>query len=110
LSPEFRNYLAAVQAHYDACDAPEPDFAARELLAWEAATDDASHARAEARLAIQTRPVCSWQDFVELAIVVRQELWQHEPDGTWIAHSMGGELEEAFMRAVFLVIEGGANV
>jgi hypothetical protein len=110
LSPELLDYLAAVRAHYDAHDAPEPRFGSTQLPAWEAAVSDAIDARNDAKLVIQSRPIRSWRDFVELVLVVRQELWQREADGRWEAHSQGDDLQDALARACFLVIEGGVHV
>lgn len=87
-----------------------PPVGSPDLAAWDAATTAACEARHAARMPVQNRPVRSRQDFVELAIVVQQELWQQEPDGVWHAHSVNPELEDAMMRAVFAVIDGGANV
>ena len=109
-SPEFIEYLRCVQAHMDACDVPEPGFGTPELEAWDAATSAACEARSRASIVIRDRPVRLRQDFVELAIVVQQELWHQEPDGVWHAHSMNEELEDAMMRAVFGVVDGGAYV
>lgn len=106
-SAEFVEYRRCLQLHIDACDAPEPDFGTPELDAWDAATTAATHTRQQACLVIRDRPVHSRQDFAELALVVRQELWQIEPDGSWHAHSRNDELEDSLMRAVFTMIEGG---
>jgi len=109
-SPEFLEYRRCVQAHIDACDVPEPMVVdSPEKEAWYAFTGAACEARYEARLVIQNRSVRSRQDLVELAHVVRQELWQQEPDGSWHAHSINHELDDALMRAVFVVIDGGAH-
>lgn len=107
-SAEFLEYRRCVQAHIEACDVEEPDFGTPELDAWDAATSAACEARHKARLVIQNRPIRSRQDFAELAQVVREELWQQEPDGTWHAHSINHELEDALMRAVFALVDGGA--
>jgi hypothetical protein len=108
-SPEFRSYLRALQAHLDACNVPEPDFGTPKNEAWDAATGEACEARHAAKRLIQNRPVRSQRDFVELALVVRDELWQQEPDGTWLQHSENNELEQAFMRGVSVVIKGGVH-
>jgi hypothetical protein len=109
-SPEFIEYRRCLQLHIDACDVPEPDFGTPELEVWDAATTAACEARHQASRVIRDRPVCSRQDFAELALVVQQELWQLEPDGLWQAHSRNDELEDALMRAVFAVAEGAVNV
>ena len=56
---------------------------------------------------ILDRPPRSWQDVVELAHVVRMELWE---DNLSHAHSEHGELEPTLMKAIFAVAEGGAHV
>jgi hypothetical protein len=66
LSPEFRDYLAAVRAHYDAYDEPEPRFGSPRLPAWETVVSNAIDARHDAMLVIQKRAIKSWRDFVEL--------------------------------------------
>jgi len=53
--------------------------------------------------------VTSWQDFVELAAVVQGELWEQLPDGSWEQFSVCEDLEEAFQRATFAMIESGAH-
>ena len=109
-STAFLEYRRCVQLHIDACAVHEPDFGTPELDVWDAATTAAGNARHQASHVIRDRPVRSRQDFAELGLVVQQELWQIEPDGSWRAHSRNDELEDAFMRAVFSMIAGVANV
>jgi hypothetical protein len=108
-SPEFLHYRRMRQAHIDACDLPEPDFGTPENEAWDAATSEACEARHAAAMVVSNRPIHCRQDFVELVLVVRDELWQRGEDGKWEAHSMNDELEDALMRGCFLVIAGDAH-
>jgi hypothetical protein len=98
------------QAHIDACDVTEPPFRTPDHDPWDVATSEAGEARCAAAAVIQDRPIRCRRDFVELTLVVQHELWQQEPDGTWQAHSMGEDLEDALMRACFVAVEGSVNV
>lgn len=109
-SAEFLEYRRCVQRHINACDVEEPDFGTPELEAWDAVCAEAIKARHQARLVIQNRPIRSRQDFVELALVVREELWQQGPDGSWDKHSLCDELEEALQVATWWLIDGGVHV
>lgn len=110
-SPEFLEYRRCLQAHIDASDGtPEPPFGTPEYFANQALSDAACERRYEACLVIQNRPVRSWQDFRELALVVRYQLWDQMPDGTWDRHSGNDELEEALQAATWQLIEGGVHV
>ena len=108
-SPELVEYLRCWQAHVDSCEG-EPELRTPEYATWEASQTAACEARGRASDVIRDRPVRSRQDFIELGIVVRQEFWHQEPDGTWHSHSMHYELDDALMRAAFGVIDGGAYV
>lgn len=110
-SPEFLEYRRRLAWHIYVCDElPEPEFGTPEAEARDAVCAEACEARHQARLVIQNRPVRSRQDFVELAHVVRYELWQQGTAGVWHAHSRCEDLEDVFMRAVFVMIDGGAHV
>ena len=109
-SATFLEYRRCRQAHLDACDVPEPDFGTAEADAWDANTTSAVEARHQTSIVIRDRPIRSQQDFAELALVVRDELYCTEPDGMWHAHSTNDELSDALMRAVLTMIDGGANV
>jgi hypothetical protein len=60
-------------------------------------------------LVIQNRPVRTWRDFIELAEVVRAELWEQMPDGTFVHQSSSEELESALQAAVWKLIDGGLH-
>ena len=108
-SSEFTEYLRCVQAHIDACEG-EPTFGAPEYQAWDDTSTAACHVRGRACDAIRDRPVRCWQHFVELALVVRHELWDQFGDGSWDKHSLNDELEEALQTATWWLIEGGPHV
>ena len=108
-SPELLEYLRCRQAHIDSCEG-EPELHTPEYATWEARQTAACEARGRASDVIRDRPVRLRRDFIELAIVVREEIWQQEPDGTWHSHSINYELDDALMRAAFGVIDGGAYV
>lgn len=109
-SPEFREYLRRLDAHLDICGLEEPAFGTPEAALHDAACDVAGEARYQAWLPICARQVRTEQDFKELALVVRHELWDQLPDGTWHQHSQNDELEEKLQAALIQRIEGGANV
>jgi hypothetical protein len=109
-SPELLHYRKMRQAHVDACDVPEPDLGTPEHEAWDAATGEACEARHAAAMTVSNRPIHRRQDFIELVLVVRDEHWQRREDGKWEAHSVSDDLENALMRATFVVIEGGVHV
>jgi uncharacterized hydantoinase/oxoprolinase family protein len=104
-SPELRAYFACVEAHVAS---PHGDLVPSDPSYDEAmaAGDRLIEARRAARLVIQNRPVRTWRDFVELAEVVRAELWDQLPDGSWSSHSHNEELETAMQAAVWKLIDG----
>jgi hypothetical protein len=53
--------------------------------------------------------VRTWRDFIELAEVVRAELWEQMPDGTFVHQSSSEELESALQAAVWKLIDGGLH-
>ena len=73
---------------------------------WHALETKLSNAMWKAINVILKRTPRSWQDVVELAHVVRMELWEDDLSG-W--HSEHGDLEPALMKAIFAVAEGGLH-
>ena len=104
-SPELRAYFACVEA-LDA--SPYGDMVPGDPAYDEAEADNRRliEARHAARLVIQNRPVRTWWHFVELAEVVRAELWDQLPDGNWSPHSHNEALETALQAAVWKLIDG----
>lgn len=111
----YREARAAWEQSYDMF--PEPKLVAYATKkawlhaqdAWHAKIEPFREASFRTAAVIRDRPVRSWRDFVELAEVVRTELWQQRPDGTWEAVSGNDELEEALQRATWWLIDGGAH-
>jgi hypothetical protein len=104
-SPEFLEYQRCYAAWLATFDTPyEKDPACR------ARNEDCNEARWETINVLLERAPRSWQDVVELAHVVRMELWDTDDDDNWHPHSEHGELEPALLKAIFAVAEGGANV
>lgn len=100
-SPEFLEYRRR-HAAWMACFV-EPY---EEDDAWKDLSDERDAARWNAIHAILERMPRCWQDVVELAHVVRMELWEDDLSG-W--HSEHGDLEPALMKAIFAVAEGGLH-
>ena len=107
-SPEFLEYRRLWQRYCDLCDLPEPAFGSAEAHALEETIDEAGDAANVAWSVIARRPVRSWEHLVELAHVVRDQLW-HLKNGEWEQHSINEALEEALQRGIFSLAEGGAN-
>jgi hypothetical protein len=100
-SPEILEYRRCLAAHL-ACFIESHD----EDEAWEARVAETGDAKEETIEAILARPCRSWQDVVELAEVVRDELWNTEEPDNWYVHSHHGGLEPALMKAIFAVAKG----
>src|SRR4051794_1461866 len=77
-SPKFVEYLRCRQAHIASCEG-EPEFKGVDYPAWDNANTAACEARHAASIVIRDRPVRARQDLLELALVVRAELYQQEP-------------------------------